>query len=159
MDFRLDLTKIKNKEINTIYFIGYPSNTIPFITQAKELGIKSKIITGDSSTSEEVLNLEISEGVIALLPRMELSDEFINKIKSIPEYKNLEVSISAAYTYDAMYTVFKAMEKGGDLKEEISKIEFKGITNDKISFDENGDLKNTAYQAQIIQNGKLVAIN
>jgi ABC-type branched-subunit amino acid transport system substrate-binding protein len=66
----------------------------------------------------------------------------------------------APLAYDSAQVLFLAIEKAGldrqKIKEALKTTSYQGISNPLIEFDENGDLKNPAFEVKIIKNKQSV---
>ena len=55
-DFRTIILKLKNDGIDTLFFIGYPNDSLNFLKQSKELGFSPKQMAFAASSFPEVVN-------------------------------------------------------------------------------------------------------
>jgi branched-chain amino acid transport system substrate-binding protein len=159
-DFKTEITKIKASGAEVLYLLVYPNVGIIFIKQMKEIGLNI-LVVGPTVFGEEVFTKsEISEGVFHTTPKINIPEDFKLKIKSLPGFENLKISIAAPLGYDAAKVLFLAIEKAGldkqKIKEALKTTSYQGISNPLIEFDENGDLKNPVFEVKIIKNKKSV---
>jgi branched-chain amino acid transport system substrate-binding protein len=148
-DFKAILTKIKGSKPDVIMYGGMDATGGPLAKQAKELGIKAKIVGGDGICTEKLAelagdainNVVCSEAAMAL-SKMEAGPEFQKKYK---ERFNIDVDIYAPFAYDAVYVIVDAMKRANSV--ETAKIlaampqtQMKGLIGN-IAFDDKGDLK------------------
>ena len=159
-DFRTEITKVKSSGAEALYFPVYPANGISAFKQFKEMALKIPVVGGDAFDGEEVVKSEYSDGVIYTVPKINIPEDFKSKIKSLAGFENLQVSIAAPLGYDAARVLFSAIEKAGPdrqkIKEVLKTTSYQGISNPLIEFDENGDLKNPAFEVKIIKNKQSV---
>jgi len=159
-DFKTEITKVKSSGAETLYLLVYPNVGIIFIKQMKEMNLNIPVV-GPTVFGEEVFTKsEISEGVFHTAPKVNIPEDFKSKIKSLPGFENLQISIAAPLGYDAAKVLFLAIEKAGldkqKIKEALKTTSYQGISNSLIEFDENGDLKNPAFDVKIIKNKQSV---
>jgi branched-chain amino acid transport system substrate-binding protein len=164
-DFKAILTKIKGKKPDVIMYGGMDAQGGPMVKQMKELGIKSKFISGDGVCSSEWPKLAggAAEGQYctqAGLPpdRMLSAKDFVTRFTA----KYGPIQVYAPYSYDATMTFADAMKKANSVDPakylpELAKISYDGITA-KIEFDENGDTKNGAITLYEVKDGNLMPV-
>lgn len=148
-DFKAILTKVKAGKPDVIMYGGMDATGGPLAKQAKELGIKAKIVGGDGICTDKLAelagdainNVVCSEAAMAL-SKMEAGPEFQKKYK---ERFNIDVDIYAPFAYDAVYVIVDAMKRANSV--ETAKIlaampqtQMKGLIGN-IAFDDKGDLK------------------
>jgi branched-chain amino acid transport system substrate-binding protein len=159
-DFRTEITKVKSSGAEVLYLLVYPNVGIIFIKQMKEMNLNIPVV-GPTVFGEEVFTKsEISEGIFHTAPKINIPEDFKSKIKYLPGFENLQISIAAPLGYDAAKVLFLAIEKAGldkqKIKEALKTTSYQGISNPLIEFDENGDLKNPAFDVKIIKNKQSV---
>ncbi len=164
-DFKAILTKIKGKRPDVIMYGGMDAQGGPMVKQMKELGIKSKFISGDGVCSSEWPKLAsgAAEGQYctqAGLPpdRMPSAKDFVTRFTA----KYGPIQVYAPYSYDATMTFAAAMQKANSVDPakylpELAKVSYDGITA-KIEFDDNGDTKNGAITLYTVKDGNLVPV-
>jgi len=159
-DFRTEITKVKSSGAEVLYFPVYPANGISAFKQFKEMNLNIPVVGGDAFDGEEVVKSEYSDGIIYTVPKVNIPEDFKSKIKSLPGFENLQISIAAPLGYDAAKVLFLAIEKVGldkqKIKEALKTTSYQGISNPLIEFDENGDLKNPVFDVKIIKNKQSV---
>lgn len=161
-DFRTQLSKIKEKSPEVIFYPGHYKESAQILKQAKELGIKAKFIGGDGSYSPELIGIagNSSEGSYYTLMAMGygISDkeikEFSEKFKT--KYGE-EPDVYSAYAFDAIKIIVKAIQEGGyiseGIKNELYKMkDFKGVTG-LTTFDKFGEVDKPFYIYEV-KNGK-----
>ena len=148
-DFKAILTKIKGVKPDVIMYGGMDATGGPLAKQAKELGIKSKIVAGDGVCTDKVAelagdavsNIICSEAGMALA-KMEAGEDFQKRYKS---RFNADVQIYAPFTYDSVMVVVDAMKRANSTEpakilEAVAQTNMKGLIGN-IAFDAKGDLK------------------
>jgi len=159
-DFSAILTKAK--DLNADVFGMYLQNWSPgslMMIQAKRLGLKSAIISGDSMFHPKFVDIgkEATEGMY---------DSYAYIIPTTPEYKkfadryaakNLQIGAYGIYAYDAATVLLNAIKQSGStdaakIKKEIMAMDFQGASK-RIKFEKNGD-SGSAYVIFKIVNGE-----
>jgi branched-chain amino acid transport system substrate-binding protein len=155
-DFRTEITKVKSSGVEALYFPVYPANGISAFKQFKEMALNIPVVGGDAFDGEEVIKSDYSDGIIYTVAKINIPEDFKVKINSLPGFENLQVNMMAPLGYDSAKVLFLAIEKAGvdrqKIKEILKTTSYQGISNPLIEFDENGDLKNPAFEVKIIKN-------
>jgi branched-chain amino acid transport system substrate-binding protein len=166
-DFNAILTSIKSTQPDVVFYGGMDAQAGPLAKQMKRLGLKAKLMGGDGWQSPEFIKLagDASEGQYASscgVSRDEMPGfyEFNKKFKA---KFGTEVQVYAPYEYDAVRILVDAMQRANssDPKSylpEVAKTNYEGVTG-KISFDENGDVKNGAVTVYQVKGGKWVVVS
>jgi branched-chain amino acid transport system substrate-binding protein len=165
-DFLAILTKIKAKEPDVVFFGGMDAQAGPMLKQIKQLGLKSKFLTGDGGCSPTLVRLAgdaISGQVYcsqAGLPLEQLADKTFNE--RYQKRFHAKVQIYAPYAYDAVAAIIEAMKMADSVEPDqylpaLKKVDFMGVTG-RVAFDENGDTKYGTVTLYRFQDGKLVAL-
>ena len=157
-DFSAQLTRIKGKTPDLLFFGGNDGQAAALIQQMYNLGLSTKFLAGDGVHTPEFIKLAgpASEGAITTLPGLPLekmpqgkafAGRFAQKYGAIQLY--------APYYYDATQIIAKAMQAAGSTDPKVYAAKLKqthyaGVTS-QIEFDGQGDLKAgliTAYQVK-----------
>ncbi len=161
-DFKAILTKIKSKKPDLVFFGGMDAQAGPMAKQMKELGLKTKFLTGDGGCTPEFIKLggEATEGQFCSLPGLPVDNmpkgpDF--KAKYTAKYSQ-EIQLYAPYVYDAVMVVADAMKRANSVEPakylaELPKTSYQGVTA-SIQFDEHGDLKDGAISLYQVKEGK-----
>jgi branched-chain amino acid transport system substrate-binding protein len=164
-DFSAPVKQFKAKPPDAIYVIGYYAEIAKILTEIKKQKIESKIISVEGLVQPMVIESygDVVEGVIYPQPHYnpDSSDPMIQKfVKDYREKFNTKPDIDAAFSYDALRIVAKAIEQSAnypaDLRERIADVSMRGIIGD-ISFDSNGDVDIRPEIFQI-KGGKFVPV-
>jgi len=170
-DFKSLLAKIKQNEPDAIFIPGTYQEVAIIIKQAREMGIKSTLISGDGAYSPEVINIagEAAEGFYCTLmglPDVESNLELKEFTETFKKKHNSEPNVYSAYSYDAMRFVHKAFEEclkesqgscsGEKLNGIFYKISYKGIVGD-IVFNKFGEV-DSPYIIYEIKGGKFTPV-
>jgi branched-chain amino acid transport system substrate-binding protein len=164
-DFSAAVKQLKSKPPDAIYVIGYYKEIAEILKEIRKQKVESKIISVEGLVQPMVLETaaDIVEGVIYPQPHYnpDSSDPMIQKfVKDYKEKFNTKPDIDAAFSYDALRIVAKAIEQSAnypaDLRERIADVTMRGIIGD-ISFDSNGDVDIRPEIFQI-KGGKFVPV-
>jgi len=156
-DFRTQLTKIKAAKPELLVFYSYTEAAIPGLKQAKELGIKVPILGGDAfddpKIGEEAKGA--AEGVMYTVTQLNIPDDFKVKFQAAT---GREAKICGPHAYDAVRILAGVIEKVGTdrkmVRDELAKTkDYEGVSG-KITFNEDGDIMDTAYEVKVFKDGK-----
>ncbi len=164
-DFTAQLTNIKSLNPDVIFAPGNYGESALLIKQARDLGITTPILGGDTWEAPEFLSIggDAVEGIVysthftAESPVTEVSKTFLDAYKA--EY-NKDANAVAALGYDAYMVIIDAIEKAGSedsiaIRDQIEKTkDFIGATGN-ITLDENGDAVKSAVINEV-KDGKFV---
>ncbi len=163
-DFKSQLTKIKSHDPEAIYLPGYYKELAGILKQAKELGIKSKILSVNSFYNPNLIKLagSAAEGAIFTYPVFdaESSTPIIkNFVSKFSQKYSKKPDAFAAQGYDALKIVAYAIKHGGFNSEEIQKAMSKinnyiGVSG-RMSFDTNGDVVKK-LRMLTVKNGRFI---
>lgn len=147
VDWKAQLTKIKGKKPDAVFFGGMDATGGPLLKQARELGIKAVFAYGDGACTDKMAELagDAAEGLIcsqAGIPVQAASKGFSEGYKKT---FNVEPILYAPFTYDAAKLLIEAMQKANSSSPaaylpELAKINFTGASGNVV-FDEKGDRK------------------
>jgi ABC-type branched-chain amino acid transport systems, periplasmic component len=161
-DFRSQIQKLKNANLDGIYVVGYKEQAI-FFRQAKEYGLRVPFFATTMVEDPDLLEkagASAMEGIVYTYrsydpeSSKDYVQQFVNKFKmkynAIPDFY-------AGVGYDAARVVFDVISKVGvnanDVKNALYQVkEFPGVTG-SITFDENGDVIQP-MRMKVIRNGK-----
>ena len=172
-DFKAQLTKIKATNPDFLFIPGYTPETAPAAAQARQLGMKQKIlgVYGDMNPAYIQLAGPAAEGHVIGGEYDENYDTPKNKafVKNYNELakKNKDPYniMFAALSYDATSMILDAMKKDGPTAEGIRKYldsvkDFDGVTG-KLSFNKDHDVQRAGtagiYVLEV-KNGKYVTV-
>lgn len=164
-DFSAQLTNIKSLNPDVIFAPGNDGESALLIKQARDLGITTPILGGDTWESPQFLDIggDAVEGIVysthftAEAPVTEVSKTFLAEYS---EKFNKDANAFAALGYDAYMVIIDAIEKAGKadpvaIRDEIAKTkDFVGSTG-VITLDENGDAVKSAVINQV-KDGKFI---
>ena len=162
-DFNAILTKIKATAPDVIMYGGMDATAGPMAKQAKQLGIKAKMLAGDGVCSPEFAKLA---GDAADIMTCSMAGEAVEKLAKGEEFKtkykakfNQDVQIYSPYSYDGVYVIVDAMKRAGKpdraaITAAMPATNYAGLTG-QITFDEKGDLKGGAISMFNFKEGKM----
>ncbi len=161
-DYKAYLTKIKEANPDVIFASGYYFQTGPMLRQARELGIKAKVLGEEGADSPKLAEIagEAAEGFYIVTnfdrddPRPIVQD-FLKEYRT--RYK-IEPDMVGASTYDAFMILVDAIKQAGStnaqkIRDNIAKLKnFNGLTGIIAGFNEIGEVVKPV-QVQVVKNG------
>ena len=166
VDFRTQLTTIKNSNPDVVFLPFYGAQASLILTQAKELGLNVKFLGADGIS-------DIVDAITdkSLLTNMTYSDHFSTQADSqlakdfVAAFKaeyNEEPSVSFSATgYDAALVLAEALKKGStkyeDVAAAIRETDIDAVSG-KISFDENNNPIKSAFITTFDEQGNKVFV-
>jgi branched-chain amino acid transport system substrate-binding protein len=169
-DFMAILTAIKSKNPDGVFFGGMDPQGGPMLRQMEQLGMTNvKYFGGDgictaklaelSGGAKTLGNVVCAEGG-ASLEKMPGGSAWKKRYDA--KYPG-QFQVYSPYTYDAVGLLVNAMEKAGSADPKVympvlAKTEYQGVTT-KISFEQDGELKNPAMTLYTYKDGKKVPLN
>ncbi|MGV2292015.1 branched-chain amino acid ABC transporter substrate-binding protein [Trinickia sp. YCB016] len=162
VDFRAILTKIKGENPDAIMYGGMDATGGPFAKQAKQLGMRLKILAGDGVCTSSIAalagngtdNIVCSEAGMGL-EKMDGGAAFEAKYE---KRFGQHIQLYAPYTYDAVYIIVDAMKraKSTDAAKIVAAMpatDYKGVIGE-TTFDAKGDLKHGVISLYGYKDGK-----
>lgn len=166
-DFKAILTNVKAANPDVIFAPSSIATAPLIIQQARELGITSTIMAGDTWENATIIENagEHAEGVVLSTfydeadPANEEASSFVNGFKEFLKENNQSEIIPAvsALGYDAYLVALEAIKQANStdskaIRDTLEKVQINGVTG-SISFDENGDAKKDMAFIKTIENG------
>ncbi len=168
LDFRTQITKIKDKNSPVILLISHTKETSRLLNQIKELGLNVSIYSDVYSVeNQEIIDIagEAAEGIIYIAPEFntERKDNIFQDYKKTYQEKFNEIPESlSAQAYDAIKILAKAIKQCNYsdnttcLRDELYKIKnFNGVSGN-ITFSEYGEIKDKPIMFKMIRNGEFI---
>jgi branched-chain amino acid transport system substrate-binding protein len=167
VDFSAVLTSIKALNPDAIFFGGYDQQAAPMARQMKELGMKAKLMGGETMNSAKFIELAgpAAEGHIASTPGAALESrpggkEFAAKYKT---RFGQDIGLYAPYFYDGVLLIAAAMKAADSTVPAkylpaLAKIKYAGVTAD-VAFDAKGDLTHGLMTLFEVKSGKWQVIS
>ena len=161
IDWKAQLTKIKGKKPDAVFFGGMDATGGPLMKQGKELGIKAVFAFGDGACTDKMKELagDAAEGLLcsqAGLPVQAASKSFLENYK---KKFNVDPILYAPFTYDAANLLIAAMQKANSTDPAKYLATLAGISMDgasgKIAFDAKGDRKDAEMTIFTMKAGKI----
>jgi len=167
IDFRAILTKIKGENPDAIMIGSMDATGGPFAKQAKQLGLRAKILAGDGVCTASIVELAgaAADNIVCSQAGVGL-DQMAGGAAFAAKYKQRygqDVVLYSPYTYDAVYIIVDAMKRANST--EPAKIlaamptsDYKGVIGE-TTFDAKGDLKHGVISIYGYKDGKRTFIN
>ncbi|WP_460904067.1 branched-chain amino acid ABC transporter substrate-binding protein [Paraburkholderia jirisanensis] len=167
VDFRAILTKIKGESPDAIMYGGMDATGGPFAKQAKQLGLRAKVLAGDGACTDKLSDLAgnatdniVCSEVGMALEKMPGGAAFEAKYK---KRFGQPIQIYAPFTYDAVYVVVDAMKRANStdpakILAMMPSTDYKGVSGE-ITFDAKGDLTHGVISLYDYRNGKKMLID
>ncbi|TKC89307.1 branched-chain amino acid ABC transporter substrate-binding protein [Trinickia terrae] len=163
VDFRAILTKIKGENPDAIMYGGMDATGGPFAKQAKQLGLRAKVLAGDGVCTDKLADLagEATDNVVCSeagrsLEKMgKAGEEFQTKFQ---KRFGQPIQIYAPFTYDAVYIIVDAMKRAGStdpakIVAAMPTTDYKGVIGE-TTFDSKGDLQHGVISLYNYKAGK-----
>lgn len=166
-DFRTQIVKLKELRPDAVYVEFTSQDTKgPFMRQAKELGLKTVLVSSSTSQTESTLEKygKYIEGLIYAFPReTPRKKEFQEKFKA--KFGESPKAPAAPYAYDAANMLIKVLRDGARTGDEIRTAllaikDFQGVSAEHISFNEKGRVQWPAEEFVIktVKDGKFMEV-
>lgn len=162
IDFRAILTKIKAENPDAIMYGGNDATGGPFAKQARQLGIKARILAGDGLCTENLADVagDSTDNILcstagAALDKMPGGAQFS---KSFEARFHGPVLLDAPYAYDAVYIIVAAMQRTqstarNKILDAMPATRYQGVTGETV-FDAHGDQKHGVITLYEYKQGK-----
>jgi len=159
-DMRTHLTQIHASQPDGLYLVGYPKEIPIALKQAKELGIKTKLIgTVAMQDPQLIANAgEAAEGFIFPYPKDPSGQHVEAFKKAFKEKYDKEPGITADVGYDAVKMIAEAIRlskgcSGEEIRKSLNMLkDYPGISG-VMTFDEKGDV-HKPMGIRIVRQGK-----
>jgi len=162
VDFRAILTKIKGENPDVVMYGGMDATGGPFAKQAKQLGLRAKVLAGDGVCTDELAglagtaadNVICSEAGMAL-EKMPGGKQFASKYEA---RFHQPIQIYAPFAYDAVYVIVDAMKRANSIDpakivSAMPATDYHGVIGE-IKFDSKGDLQHGVISLYDYKAGK-----
>jgi branched-chain amino acid transport system substrate-binding protein len=162
VDFRAILTKIKGENPDAIMYGGMDATGGPFAKQAKQLGLRAKMLAGDGLCTENLTDLAgaATDNVICsqaglALEKMPAGKAFQQKYEA---RFHQPILIYAPFTYEAVYIIVDAMKRADStdpakILAKMPSTDYTGVLGE-TTFDSKGDLKHGVISLYNYKAGK-----
>ncbi|WP_302055057.1 branched-chain amino acid ABC transporter substrate-binding protein [Burkholderia multivorans] len=167
IDFRAILTKIKGENPDAIMYGGMDATGGPFAKQAKQLGLRAKVLSGDGVCTEQLADLAgpgadnvLCSQAGAALEKMPGGAAFLAKYQ---KRFNQGIKFDAPFAYDAVYIVVDAMKRANStdpakILAAMPSTKYDGVIG-TTTFDSKGDLAHGIISIYGYKNGKKVFLD
>jgi branched-chain amino acid transport system substrate-binding protein len=167
VDFRAILTKIKSENPDAVMIGALDPTGGPFARQARQLGLRARILGGDGLCTEQLPSLagDAADNVVCTeagkaLEKMPQGAAFEAKYeKRFGE----PIQIYAPFSYDAVYILVDAMKRADSVDPAkilaaMPRTNFAGVTG-QTTFDAHGDLAHGVVTLYTYKAGKKVLLD
>jgi branched-chain amino acid transport system substrate-binding protein len=162
VDFRAILTKIKGENPDAIMYGGSDNTGGPFAKQAKQLGLRARILSGDGMCSDKLSDLagDAADNVVcseAGIPLEKMTNGKAFETKYDKRFGQ-PIQIYAPFAYDAVYIVVDAMKRAQSVDKakilaEMPSTDYTGVIGE-TTFDAKGDLRHGVVSLYYYKSGK-----
>lgn len=167
LDFKTIVAKLKNSNVNDVYFIGSPKQDAYFLKNMKEMNLKVNVFGNLGFEDNEFISIAKNsfDSVIYSTPNFDVKSDKSNIVSFVSNFKvkyNQLPDLNSALGYDVAnilgYCLIKTGFKTSQIKDELYKIkDFNGLTGN-TSFDEMGDVEKDVLIKKIMGNGEIVTV-
>ena len=165
-DFSAQLTTMKGKNPDVIFYGGYSAQFGPIVQQARRLGIKATFVSGDGSQDADAIKLAGSdaEGLFASNagPAPSLQPGYAAFAAAYKAKYNADIFQYAPQAYDATNIIIEAIKKGGGDKAAIlaavaATKNYQGVAQ-SYTFTSTGDVKVSIFTIYKVESGAWKAV-
>jgi branched-chain amino acid transport system substrate-binding protein len=159
-DFSALISKMKQANIDAIYFGGYQTEGGLIVRQARDQGLKAQFIGADALATEEFWKITgpAGEGALMTFPpdprKVPAAKAVVDKFTA----EGYDPEAYTLYTYAAIQAFAAAADKAKSLKVEDLSRALKSMTVDTVlgpmSWDKRGDVINPKYVFYVWKDGK-----
>jgi len=159
-DMKAQMTQIKAKNPDAVYFASYTDQGISGLKQAHDLGIKSQFFGADAWDDTKVWSElgTLGDGAMFTVIGTNSTDGFKAKMKE--KLGKDDLVYCANYGYDGLKVLVEAIKLADStdttaIKDALYKVKLTGgVGSKELSFDENGDPTTAAYVIKVAKDGK-----
>jgi len=161
-DFSATVTAVTGSGADAIFYGGYYAEAGLLCKQLRQAGFKGLFMSGDGSEDPafvKAAGAEAANGAILTAPAGPAPADFNAKYKAA---NGADSGLYSSQSYDATNIILKGIEAGKtskqDMNDFIEAYTGTGVSG-PISFDSNGDIKQSTIFAYKVANGKLDTAN
>lgn len=158
-DYKTVLGKVRTSGADLLYAPLFTEGSIVMLKQIKDLGIKIKILGGDTWSDTKIhAAVDPSLAPMFLEVKTDAPQAFVDKFMAA--YPNEKVGAGVPQSYDAVNLLVAALRKVGTndpdaLADAVRATKLDGVSG-HIEFDQNGDIANAEYIVKkMLGNGKV----
>jgi branched-chain amino acid transport system substrate-binding protein len=162
VDFRAILTKIKGENPDAIMYGGMDATGGPFAKQARQLGLRAKVLSGDGVCVDTLPQLAgaAADNVVCSQAGMAL-EKMPGGAAFRAKYEKRfghPIEFDAPFTYDAVYIIVDAMKRANStdpakILAAMPSTSYNGVIG-TTAFDSHGDLKHGVISLYDFKAGK-----
>ncbi|TMD06849.1 MAG: branched-chain amino acid ABC transporter substrate-binding protein [Chloroflexi bacterium] len=165
-DFTAQLTTIKGKHPDVIFYGGYSAQAGPLTSQARKLGIKVPFVMGDGCEDSDYTKLAgtDAEGAFASNggPAQNLMTGFAEFNTKFKAKYSVDVFQYAPQAFDAANIIMNAVKTAGATKAAILSAvaatkDYKGLVQ-SYTFDSKGDITTSIFTVYKVESGNFKAV-
>ena len=162
VDFRAILTKIKGENPDAIMYGGSDATGGPFAKQARQLGLRARVLAGDGLCTDKLSDLagDATDNVVCSEAGLALEKMVDGKAFEAKYEKRFgqPIQIDAPFAYDAVYIIVDAMKRAQSVNPAkilaaMPGTDYKGVIGE-TTFDSKGDLKHGVISLYTFKAGK-----
>jgi len=167
IDFRAILTKIKAENPDAIMYGGIDTTGGPLAKQARQLGLRAKILSGDGVCTESLPALagNATGNVVCSRPGVDIA-KMPGGAAFAAKYQRRyghPIEFNAPFSYDGVYIIVDAMKRAHSTNPArvlavMPSTNYRGVIG-TTTFDAHGDLKHAVISIYDYRNGKRVLID
>ncbi|KAE8754972.1 ABC transporter substrate-binding protein [Paraburkholderia madseniana] len=161
-DFRSILTSIKSKNPDAIFYGGYDAQGAPMAKQMRALGLRAKLLGGDSICTAEMGKVAGEAASIVYCAQGGVAPESTAEgreyVKKYRDTFHTDRQVYGVNYYDGVKLLANAIVKAGSATDkskviaQLAKTDYKGIAG-TYSFADNGELKGAPTTVYVIRSG------
>src|ERR1700675_4640720 len=162
VDCRAILAKIKGENPDAVMFGGMDATGGPFAKQAKQLGLRAKVLAGDGVCTDKLSDLagDATDNIVCSEAGMAL-EKMAGGAAFLAKYQKRfgqPIQIYAPFTYDAVYIIVDAMKRANStdpakILAAMPSTDYKGVIGE-TTFDSKGDLQHGVISLYNYKAGK-----
>lgn len=163
VDFKAILTNLKRQSPDVVFYGGAEAQSAPLARQMRELGMKSVLVSGEMSKTENFIKLagNAAEGALCSLAGLPL-DQMPGGAGYTQRYEkrfSSPVQTYSPYAYDGAMAMMKAMVQANSSDPQkylasLAATSTPGVTARQIAYDARGDLKEGGITIYKVVSGK-----
>ena len=163
VDFRAILTKIKGENPDAVMYGGMDATGGPFAKQAKQLGLRAKVLAGDGVCTEKLADHWPATQPTTWCARKPAwrSRRWTGGAAFAAKFQKRfgqPIQIYSPFTYDAVYIIVDAMKRSNStdpakILAAMPNTDYKGVIGE-TTFDSKGDLKHGVISLYDYKGGK-----
>lgn len=161
-DFRAILTSIKGKNPDAVFYGGYDAQGAPMVKQMRQLGLRAKLLGGDSICTAEMGKVAGEAASIVYCAQggvaPDKTAEGREYAKKYHDTFHTDLQVYGVNYYDGVKLLADAMVKAGTATDrpkliaQLAKTNYKGIAG-TYSFGDDGELKGAPTTVYVIRDG------